>query len=197
MQPDFIGAVFDIHEQNLQKRDLAHGLRQLLLLLCSLTGPIFWEKSERQLFSHFLCDGTHKLLSLLQANAEPSLIYDAYTLIARLVANFRLKILSELPSFIPLLRATNVTGTALLRGNFQECKSVAGYLDSTEHAQCREEALSLLLEDMVLLCQDQWLNDSQSDENSRKVAHLKLTQTLGPLYSEFIRCRARPNGVSG
>jgi hypothetical protein len=192
VQPDFIGAVFSIHEKNLANGDLAHTLRQLLLLLCSLSGPVFRQKEERTLFAQFLCEGTRTLPALFQRNThDASLIYDVFSLVSKLITNFRLVLLSELPSFIPLLESLAATGKALLQANLQECETVRGDLDAMENQDWREEAISLLVEAIALLCQDPWLNDPKSDIASRQTAQQKLMQTLGPLFSEFVRCRTR------
>lgn len=191
MRPDFIGAMFAVHEEHIRKTHLAHGIRQLLLLLCSLTGPIFREKSDRQQFANFLCEGTHKLLNLFQEFPEPSLINDAYSLVSRLVANFRLGMLSELPSFIPFLHSIAATGKKLLEDNLRECEEVAGDFEAMENKEWRDEALSLLLQDIVLLCKDPWLNDRKANESSRREAQLKLMQTIGGLYPQFVRCRTK------
>jgi hypothetical protein len=191
MRPDFIGAMFAVHEEHKQKTQLAHGIRQLLLLLCSLTGPIFREKSESQQFANFLCEGTHKLLNLFQEFPEPSLINDAYSLVSRLVTNFRLGMLSELPSFIPFLHSIAATGKKLLEDNLCECEGVGGDFEAMENREWRDDALSLLLQDIVLLCKDPWLNDRKANESDRREAQLKLMQTIGGLYPQFVRCRTK------
>ena len=211
MRPDFIGAVFGIHEQIVRRRisnngnrSLAHDIRQLLLSLCSLTGPMFKDKQERELFAHYLCEGTQQLLTLCaeflnrqQQNGDDdtedqsSLLFDTYSLLARLISNFRLAILSNQPTLIPLLDQLRATSTMLLRANVSDCESVGGEIEMMENIEWRNEALSLVLEVVLLLCQDPWLKDTRTDETSRRTTQAKLTQTLGPLYGEFVSCKGR------
>jgi hypothetical protein len=207
MRPDFIGAIFALHQQVLQQqqsqqppingspvKDLAHGLRQLLLLLCSFTGPMFRGKQEREHFAQYLCEGSHTLLSLCLV-AEPYqqslLLCDTYTLVARLIANFRLAVVCHLPTFLPVLEGIRVTATEVLRATVTECELARGDLSSMEHREWREESLTLVLEIATLLCLDPWLKDPRADETSRGTAYAMLIPTLGPLYEEFVTCRTQ------
>jgi hypothetical protein len=202
MRPDFLGAVFSMHHANYnnipQQPLLAHSLRQLLLLLCSLSGPIFQETSERESFAHYLCEGTCQLLRTCQEQGEggedsnSALLFDTFSLVARLFTNFRLAILSRLPTLIPLLQELTKTGTALLHANVRECQAAGGDAERMEHREWREEALSILLEAILILSGDQWLQDPRAgSQEFRNSLQTHLAQSLGPLYTEFVTCRTR------
>jgi hypothetical protein len=214
MRPEFLGAIFVMHDHaaSQDQPQLAHSLRQLLLLLCSLSGPIFQEARERESFAQYLCEGTCQLLRTCGHRCkeqEPqhedalddesaALVLDTVSLVARLFTNFRLAILSKLPStLIPLLQELRKTGTALLHANVRDCEAAGG--DTVEHnnmdrREWREEALSILLQAILVLSGDQWLQDpnaTNSSQEFRNSLQTHLAQSLGPLYTEFVTCRMR------
>lgn len=197
IRPDFCGAMFHIHESVVRSQpDLAHALRQLLLLLASLSGAIFLDQEQRKAFATYLLDGTLNLLSLSTSTdtQETSELLDSLTIMTRLIANFRLSLLVNLPSFTGLLAAITSTGTALLDANNQECESVQGDIESMVHREWREEAVATILEGCVLLSGDPWLLFSSTDD-SRKAAQLALASTLAPLYNAFLTCRINMAGL--
>ena len=199
MQPEFVQAVFHVHKlvaMQGQHPKLGHGLGQLLLLLASLSGPIFQTQEERQVFATYLLDGSLEMLQLVtsayaqQPQQESSELLDTMSLISRLIANFKLSILVQLPKLPLLLQGMASIGRQLLQDNLRECEAAHGDLECMEHREWREEALVLLLEGIVLLCGDPWLLYSGSEE-SRKQAQSALASTLAPLYTEFVTCRTR------
>jgi hypothetical protein len=189
MQPDFVKAVFHVHGLVLQSQPkLGHCFRQLLLLLTSLHGPMFQNEEERKTFCSFLLEG---ILGLVAASAqESSQLLDTLSMVSRLIVNYKLSILSQLPLMTNLHQGIASIGRHLLQENLKECESVGGDLEAMEHREWREEALTVLLEGIVLLCGDPWLLYSGSEE-SRRAAQAALATTLGPLYAEFVVCRTR------
>lgn len=193
MQPEFVKAVFHVHNLYHSKSPkLAHCIRQLLLVLTSLSGPMFQSQDERKTFCTYLLEGILGLLttSTSEAAQESSELLDTLSMISRLIVNYKLSILVQLPLMQNLHQGVRTIGRHLLQENLKECESIHGDLESMEHREWREEALALLLEGIVLMCGDPWLLYSGSDD-SRKAAQSALATTLGPLYADFVTCRTR------
>lgn len=203
-RPDFVGACFHVHEivasqaadtkSSRHMVTLAQNIRQVLLLLASLSGPMFVDAEQRKLYASYVLEGTLKLLQT-SCNKElsegtSSELLDTFQLISRLIVNFRLSVLVELPNLFPLLQGVTSVGTQLLTDNVKECEEARGDIECMEHREWREEALGLLLDCTVKLCGDPWLLYSGSEE-SRKSAQVSLSAVLGPLYEGFVRCRTR------
>jgi len=210
-QPEFVRAIFHVHRhvQTLQQglsrqqqhsqlcssmNDLAHSFRQLLLQLASLSGPMFLNPTERTNFASHLLEDTVPLLeqsaSTLTLDEETPDLLDALQLISRMIANFRLTTLVEIPSLVPLLQTMTGTGNKLLTDQVQDCEQNGGDVDCMEHREWREEALTLLLDCSVLLCSDPWLLYTGTEE-SRKNAQMSLSGVLRPLYEAFVQARTR------
>ena len=204
LQPDFVKAIFQVHHSKWQQQQqqqqgqrsrtiphLLHSLRQLLLLLASLTGSIFSSTEERQMFAGLLIEGT---LGLLQtpnvATHEDPLLVDSLSLISRIFVNYKMSILAHLPLLPNVLETFAGIGRRLLHDNWLESQQTAGDLELMEHREWREEALRVIVEGMVLLCSDPWLLYSGS-EDFRKSARSALGRTLGPLYIDFVTCRTQ------
>lgn len=193
MQPEFIKAVFHVHGVIVHKRPkLGHALRQLLLLMASVHGPMFKSIEERKAFANFLLEGILGLLSTATSAAakESSELMDTFSMISRLIVNYKMSILVQLPLMTQLFQGMAMIGRHLLHENLKECESVAGDLESMEHQEWREEALNLLLEGIVMVCGDPWLLYSGNEEQ-RNSARAALATTLGPMYTDFITCRTR------
>lgn len=194
MQPEFIRAIFHMHGIVVHKRPkLGHALRQLLLLLASMHGPIFQNIDERKAFASFLLEGILGLLSTAQQHKqeESSELLDTFSMISRVIVNYKLSILVQLPSLMTqLFQGMAMIGQYLLQENWKECQSVNGDLECMEYREWREEALALLLEGIVMVCGDPWLLYS-GEEEARKSAKVALAATIGPLYAEFISCRTK------
>lgn len=198
IQPVFVGAVFHIHHiiaalSGHLASELAHDLRLLLLHLASLSGPMFKQPSDRTHFASHMLQGTFVLLErsiMMSAMEEKSDLLDALQLFSRLVANFRLATLIELPTLVPILQGVTATATKILEDQACDCEQAGGDIEGMEYREWREEALAILLECAVLLCGDPWLLYSGSEE-SRRNAQLSLSVVLGPLYESFVRCRLR------
>ncbi|KAG7367414.1 hypothetical protein IV203_030085 [Nitzschia inconspicua] len=199
IQPEFVTAIFRVHATVIQSNSntssqLAHYVRQLILLLASLNGPIFQSKEERKTFAAILLEGILILLS--NATVQSSLassesqLLDTLSMVSRLIVNYRLSVLVELPMMQSLHQGLSTLGRHLLQENLKECQAVHGDTEAMENREFREEALALLLEGIVLLCGDPWLLYSGSEE-SRKVVQAALASTLGPLYAEFVNCRTQ------
>ena len=193
MQPDFVKAVFHVHNLHHAKSPkLAHGIRQLLLLLTSRSGPMFQSPDERKTFCTYLLEGILGLLttSTSAAAQESSELLDTLSMTSRLIMNYKLSLLLEMPLMHNLHQGVAAIGCHLVQENLKECESVKGDLESMENREWREEALALLLEGIVLMCNDPLLVYSGSEE-SRKAAQAAFARTLGPLYAEFVACRVR------
>ena len=201
MQPDFVNAVFHVHKTVVRRKPkLGQCLRQLVLLLSSLSGSMFRGDEERKIYATYLLEGTLELLSSTSSmlsggnaaqNMEASELLDTMSLVTRLIANYRLSILVQLPHLLqPILQGVASIGRQLLQENMRECQSVHGDLESMENREWREESLVVLLEGIVLICSDPWLLFSGS-EASRQGAQQTLAAALAPLYAEFVACRTQ------
>ena len=213
LQPDFIRAMFQIHhaklhassdnskqqqqqQQQESREQLLHGIRQLLLLLTSLTGPMFDSTDERKQLASLLLEG---ILGMLQTPgidnapadlASNALLIDTFSMTSRLFVNYKLSTLVQLPNLSLLFQKAANLGRQLLQDNLHELQSKAGDFELMEHREWREEALAVLVEGLVLMCGDPWLLYSGSEE-FRRSAQGTLAQTLGPLYVDFIKCRTQ------
>lgn len=193
ISPELTRAIFDMHRKVQQHEHLAHSLRQLLLVLASISGPVFspHDPVERQAYASNLVQGTLELLQVAsQLLPDNAALLDSLQLVARIIANFRLSTLVGLPALIPLLQGLVTTGNRLLGDQIRDCERAGGDLETMEHREWREEALALVLEAAVLLCGDPWLLYSEPAE-ARKEAQRSLSAVLGSLYEIFVQGRTR------
>jgi hypothetical protein len=203
VQPEFVKAIFLVHSRiahnnnnrQSESSELGHSIRQLILLLASLFGPIFPTPEDQTTFASFLLEGILHLLNesakmVAETQEESSELLDTLSMISRLIVNYKLTILVQLPLMQSLLQAMANLGRYLLQENLKECQSVQGDIESMVHQEWRDEALALLVEGIVLLCSDPWLLYTGSEE-SRKGAQAALATTLGPLYTDFVTCRTK------
>lgn len=209
VRPDFLGAVFQVYNSirgstggvNGGYAKLKHLLRQLLLLLSSITGPIFEDKSQRLAYSGFLADGCLSVLSLLsnelgsiasisleQAEHLERETVDMCSMISRLVTNFRIEGLSQLPNFSTLLTAIATVGDILLKQNVEELRKVQGDIESVEGIEWRDESINLLLEAIVLLADDHWLLGKRQG-NMQDLASIAMASAISPLYQSYVTSR--------
>lgn len=197
-----VQAVFRVHEivassSSHKNESLAQLFRQLLLQLASVSGPIFNPISEQRDYASCFCEGTLQLLQRASEypNVEESFIlHETLQIMARLVANFRLSLLIELPPFLPLLQGLNHVGNMLLTAHIRECESVGGDVDSMAHYSWREDAIVLVLDAAVLLSSDAWLWHG-GNESSRYQAQSTLAAIMGSLYEGFVACRTRMSAL--
>ena len=208
IRPDFLGAVFavyDVVRGQPKTQDLAHGVRQLLLLLSSVTGTVFENEEQRLAYASFLVDGCLAALRKLheynqrRAQTNPNEedeatiaeTVDLCSMICRLVANFRLQRLSKLPSFPTLLDAVASLGNDLLHQNLAACQQVDGNLeDYADSNEGRDEALGQLLEGTVLMAEDPWLlGGAPGEEETVRMVTAILAKSLAPLYQSYISTR--------
>ena len=198
IQPEFVKAIFLVHSRVVHNtpspsNDLGHSIRQLILLLASIFGDIFPTPEEQTTFAAFLLEGILHLLTtstsaIAEQHDEPTQLLDTLSMISRLIVNYKLTILVQLPLMQSLLQGMANIGRYLLQENLKECQSLEGDMEGMESREWRDEALTLLVEGIVMLCGDPWLLYSGS-EDSRKAAQAALATTLGPLYAEFVMCR--------
>jgi hypothetical protein len=199
MQPDFVQAIFHVHSTVIHSSfnsssQLGHNFRQLILLLVSIHGPMFQSIEERKAFASILLQGIINLLSTVSSPSYPSFsesqLLDTLSMVSRLVVNYKLSVLVHLQPMQSLHQGLANLGRHLLQENLKECREANGNLEAMEHREFREEALALLLEGIVLLCGDPWLLYSGS-EADRRAVQVALASTLGPLFVEFVTCRAQ------
>ena len=202
VQPEFVKAVFLVHSRvahgnssRSMSTELGHSIRQLILLLASLFGPIFPTPDDQTTFASYLLEGILHLLNMstkavAEKQEESTELLDTLSMISRLIVNYKLTILVKLPLMQSLLQTVANLGRYLLQENLKECQSVQGDIESMEHREWREETLALLVEGIVMLCNDPWLLYSGS-EDSRKEAQAALASTIGPLYTEFVTSRTK------
>ena len=172
---------------------LAQSLRQILLTMATLTGPIFQDSQERHHYASILLDGTLKLLQRVDTQHENAFLIDILQLFGRLVANFRLSILAEVASSLnPVVRAMASIGENLLRDQTLECERAGGDLEEMNLREWREEALSVILVDCaVMLASDPWLMYSGTESMRRQAQKHLASLMLGPLYRGMVECRTR------
>lgn len=211
IQPDFLSAIFDFHsiqcQQNVDHSDpvLAHHLRQLILSLSSLSGPIFHEKSQKKAFVQFLWQGAHQLVSIIptlqledddQSNIAASLVLDTYTLILRLLQNYKLQQIYDLPSFAPSLESICQSGMAIITAIMQHHEEQQGEMGEFDD-DWRHDALEIMWEGVILMCRDPWLCDDRSDPEPRFRTRTVMNEILGPLFGQFIQLHCRIEFLRG
>jgi len=218
IRPDFLGAVFGVYTSIRGESGsdgdgngsngndgrvaglLKHSLRQLLILLSSITGIVFEDKSQKIAYSGFMVDGCMSVLSLLmgelndghksvaQADHLESETVDMCCMITRLVANFRVEGLSQLPNFSNMLSAIAAVGDALLKISVAELKNAQGDVELVDGGEWRDEALGMMLEAVGLLVEDHWLISIRPG-NLQDVAKTALSTSLAPLYHSYVTSR--------
>eukprot|EP00977_Amphora_coffeiformis_P009278 scaffold2103_cov185-Amphora_coffeaeformis.AAC.23 len=192
------GAVVSMLVQALQQMSqssqpnekLAHGIRQLVILFASLSGAIFPSTNDRKKYASFLLDATVPLLHGVRTQQENSELLDYVQLMGRLVSNFRLSAMAELPALMPMLQTLAALGNQLLTDQVKDCEQARGNLEAMELREWREEVLKVLLDSAVLLSSDPWLLYSGTDD-VRRQAQQHLSAILSPLYEGFVRARTR------
>ena len=177
--------------QSAQRNDsLAHAIRQLVILFASISGAIFPSTQDRKNYASFLLDVTVPLLQTVQTKEENSELLDYVQLMGRLVSNFKLSAMAELPALMPMLQTLASLGNQLLSDQMNDCEKARGDIESMELREWREEVLKVLLDSAVLLSSDPWLLYSGTDD-VRRQAQQHLSNILGPLYEGFVRARTR------
>ena len=198
---NIVHAVFRIHENysNMVQPNeiLLQQIRQVVLQLASITGPIFASNTTEQLqFASALCEGCLLLMqkvmsgTMIHKKEESSILLDLYQIGSRLVSNFRLSILLQIPSFQQLLTSMIETGRILLMEHVRECESVGGDIESMEYYDWREETMGQLLDCSVLISSDPWLWHGGTID-SQINAQMILSDVLSPLFDAFVMCRTR------
>ena len=185
--------ILKLHTSTASHTPLAQSLRQLLLTMASLTGPIFQDVQERKQYASILLEGTLQLIQRVDTQTENSFLLDTLQLLGRLVANYRLSVLAELASSLnPVLQGMALVGEKLLHDQIRECERVGGNLEEMDLREWREEALSVLLMDCaVLLASDPWLMYSGTETTRRQAQKHLASLLLGPLYRGMVECRTR------
>ncbi len=203
IRPDFLGAVFGVYTSirgagdSVAVGNLKHSLRQLLILLSSITGIVFEDKNQKIAYSGFMVDGCMSVLSMLmteltdggtKAEQLESETVDMCCMITRLVTNFRVEGLCQLANFSNLLTAIATVGDTLLKISVAELKAAQGDVEMVDGGEWRDEALGMLLEAVCLLVDDHWLV-SRRPGNAQDVARAALSASLAPLYHSYVTSR--------
>ena len=186
---------------------MAHQLRQLLMQLSSIAGgPIFANEDERGAYARFLMDGCLDVLESIlneQRHRQPeegsfasdlrsAEIVDFVTILSRLTANFRIKILSELPAFPRYLSALCTTGEWLLESMLCECQRVEGDVESMEGVDWKNDAIAQILHCSDAMAGDFWLvSGAAYDKDGAVNASRAMASILAPLYGRYCMCRVR------
>ena len=187
---------------------MAHQLRQLLMQLSSIAGgPIFANEDERGAYAGFLMDGCLDVLEsilneqrqhrqseegLFASDLRSAEIVDFVTILSRLTANFRIQILSTLPSFPRYLSALCTTGEWLLESMLVECQRVEGDVDSMEGVDWKNDAIAQILHCSDAMAGDFWLVSGAADGKDWAVnASRAMASILAPLYGRYCMCRVR------
>jgi hypothetical protein len=200
-QVDIVHALFRMHEASYAVRSingknilLQQTIRQILLQLASFSGSIFPTPSEQMQYASALCEGSLHLIEQVIAGIvvkeESSIVLDIYQLMSRLVSNFRLPLLLEVTTFVPLLKCVTQMGCTLLTDHVRECEIAGGDMDSMEHHDWREETIGQLLDCVALISGDQWLWYGGTDQ-SRYNVQINLSDVVSPLFDGFVICRTR------
>ncbi|KAL7538850.1 hypothetical protein ACHAXR_011286 [Thalassiosira sp. AJA248-18] len=216
INPEFLGAMFNVYTavrvgrtsaSNAGKRGrMAHLLRQLLLLLSSISGgPIFSDENERGAYAGFLLDGCLNVLeSILNEQQQhgqlpegsvasdllSAEIVDLVTILSRLTTNFRIQILSQLPSFPRFLAALCTMGRWLLESSLSECQRVEGDVESLEGVEWKNDAIAQILQCSDAMADDYWLASGSGGQEAVKASQA-LASMLAPLYGPYCTCRIR------
>ena len=185
---------------------MAHLLRQLLLQLSSIAGgPIFADENERGAYAGFLLDGCLNVLEAIlneqqqhgklpEGSVASDLlsaeIVDLVTILSRLTANFRIKVLSQLPSFPRFLAALCTMGKWLLESSLTECQRVEGDVESMEGLDWRNDAVAQILQCSDAMADDYWLASGTGGQEAA-TASQALASMLAPLYGPYCMCRVR------
>lgn len=208
-------------QQSQSQKSLTHDIRQLIVLLSSMNSSIFESTEQRKNYMIILCEGTYKMLqqsfesfvhsSLSSHNdtdnsdVESVYLFDCIQLVTNIISNFRLSLLIEISTiiFIPLLQLITNIGCQLIQDQMNECQqrhhlmqqqnqsSLYDYNDDSSYFEYRDNALSLLLNCIVLLCDDPWLLYTCTDSAIRHQVQVSLSDILNPLYEKFITCRIK------
>lgn len=202
---NLVHAIFRIHENhnatmthpnNSSNELLLQNIRQVILQLASITGPTFGpDVIERIQFASALCEGCllfiQKIVSGTLKKEESSILLDLYQIGSRLVSNFRLSILLQIPNFKQLLTSMIEIGCLLLIDHVRECESVGGDADSMEYYDWREETMGQLLDFAVIISSDPQKLCHGGIVDAQNNATTIPTEVLSPLFDAFVICRTR------
>ena len=207
INPEFLGAMMNVYltaravmmgniEEDVGSRNnfmvkqgrMAHLLRQLLLQLSSISGPIFESDEERGAYARFLIDGCLDVLELIlneqrqrqqqqhqpgegsfAADLRSAEIVDLVTILSCLTTNFKMQILSQLHSFSRYLSALCTMGEWLLESSLVECQRVEGDVESMEGVDWRNDAIAQILHCSDTMVGDFWLVSGTVDSQEGQI----------------------------
>jgi hypothetical protein len=187
-------------------KPLARDVRQLLVLLASLEGPIFAvHTTERKDFLAAVLQGTLELLQVQVTNAgalwqqqEPdnwTELVDTLSILGRILANGKWSLLIQFykdPLLTGLLQGLTSIGRALWEQHVNAAQQLQGNMEQMEYSEEREDVLSVLLEAVVAVSGDPWL--WYGNEEQRTWARQVMGQSLGPLYGIWAHGRMQLAG---
>lgn len=216
INPEFLGTMFRVYlavrGSSFDERGrMAHRLRQLLLQLSLVTGnAIFNDEHEQGVYASFLMEGCLNVLEsildeqrLLQQQQQQQQgkvsmhldqlgdeIVDLVSMLSRLTANFRIKILSQLSSFHRYLSALRAVGEWLLDSSLVECQRVEGDVESMEGSDWRNDAIAQILQCSDTMANDFWLAFDTGGQEAIDASRA-LSSILAPLYGRYCTVRSR------
>jgi hypothetical protein len=205
------------HNNNNTPR-LAHDIRQVLVLVASLEGPIFAiHTTERKDFLAAVLRGTLELLqwqvvantnnnsagAALWQQQQPNEperwteLLDTLRILGRILTNGKWSLLIQFhddPLLLTgLLQGLTSLGQALWEQHIQAAQQLQGNLEQMEYSEEREDVLSVLLEAVVAVSGDPWL--WYGNEEQRTWARQLMGHSLGPLYGIWAHGRMQLAGL--
>lgn len=194
IRPDILTAIFNVYmtvRSGAESGELPHLLRQLILQLSSISGPIFDEDEERTSYCSFLVTGVLTILSSPLPPASPpdyisSELLGVSTICLRLVSNFKLKLMARLPTFPTLLTAVVELSNSLLSSFSTSLETAQGDMDALSDGW-KLECYSTLVEFLVMVVEDPFLLMGPEGEECRQV----VARSLSGVYGSCVQGRIR------
>ena len=160
-------------------------LRQLLLSFSSLSGKIFESDQVRGAYAAIIIDGAVSLLS--NSPTDPVELMDIASICTRLVSNYKLKILSNIPSFGRWLSSLVNLSTSLIASVSASVEAHGGDFDCLED-DWKFEVFDELMECFVLIADDPSLT-APSPVPAQATQHIQTS--LSPVYPTTLQSRIK------
>ncbi|GMH52990.1 hypothetical protein TrRE_jg6323 [Triparma retinervis] len=188
IKPDLLRLIFTLYHDvraNPEATQISHQLRQLILSFASLSGQIFESDHIRASYSTIIVDG---MLSLLSASpTDPSELQDIAATCTRLISNFKLKILSQLPSFGMWISALVNLSTSLIASVTASVEAHGGDFDCLDD-EWKFEVFDELMECFVLISDDPSLF-APGPVTMETIQNIK--SSLSPIYPTTLLSRIK------
>lgn len=209
VHPDFLRALFALYTLpsiTQQKGEpvnveFKHSIRQAILVLASVSGPIITEDMETTKgYAQFLAEGTLGILSTIlpsiqsQNQDDGVEVVDMCSILTRLVCTFKLQLLSQLDNqvvFEQFIAAMSSVGCEILKHQLTECQRVGGDIEMIldDGWLWRQDAFNQILEGAVILAEDSFLfmgEGTAGDARANAVKGLLSTNLSVPLYTTYV-----------